>query len=167
MFCPIWGGIAKDEIKLCPLSERNTAEEIIKILESVFGNTLSMPERQRLFFERKQAHFESLREYSHALLKLYENVQQLETGAFTSKDKALSMQFSESVRDPILRRELKQIVRTKPDITFIALRDEAIKWSEEQGTSSLGHRMATSSETTAAKPEGIPPVDISNILNKQ
>ena len=40
--------------------------------------------------------------------------------------------FAEGLRDRILRREIKQQLRQRPDVQFIDLREEAIRWSEEE-----------------------------------
>ena len=40
--------------------------------------------------------------------------------------------FAEGLRERILRRKIKQQLRQRPDVQFIDLREEAIRWSEEE-----------------------------------
>ena len=47
-------------------------------------------------------------------------------------DRVLAEHFAEGLRDRVLRREIKQQLRQRPDIQFIDLREEAIRWSEEE-----------------------------------
>jgi hypothetical protein len=51
---------------------------------------------------------------------------------FGNEDKAMRDQFSENVKDAFLRKHLKRILRTQPNITFMELREEAMLWAEEE-----------------------------------
>ena len=58
-------------IKLRSLKTKDNADNILNTLENVFGNTRSMPKRQRRFFDIKQKEGISLRAFSQTLLKLF------------------------------------------------------------------------------------------------
>ena len=49
-----------------------------------------------------------------------------------SRDQALRDQFSDNVRDPLLRKELKRMIRSNSDDTFLEIREEALPWMEEE-----------------------------------
>lgn len=74
---------------------------------------------------------ESLREYSHALLSLMEVIKRRSPRVIPNADHLVRDQFIEYVRDGMLRRELKRSVRLNPNVSFLTIRSEAIRWVEE------------------------------------
>lgn len=74
--------------------------------------------------------------------------------AVANADVALRDQFIEGVRDAALRRELRKLVRDKPQSTLIEVRDEAIMWSLEDPklrASKVALNRNVSSEATEAQ----------------
>ena len=77
---------AKEEVKLHPRAERNTSDKICSILLEAFGERRTTPQLLKSFYERKQTDTETLRQFSQAMLEIY-NL-------------------------PILRKELKRMIRS-------------------------------------------------------
>lgn len=75
----------------------------------------------------------SRRSFSLALCQLKKQITLRSPTADVSRDQALRDQFPDNVKDPVLRKELKKIVRSSPDCKFIEVREEALRWSEEDG----------------------------------
>lgn len=124
-------GEARNEIKYRSKEEREDPETVFKILIELYGCSQSYVGLYKQFFERRQKEGESLNEYSHALMSLLEMVLRSNSNSIPNSEIVLRDQFAENVRDSMLRRELKGIVRRDPRITLIALRQEAIRWVQE------------------------------------
>ena len=125
-------GSAREEIKYRSHHVRQSPEQILHILQDMFGDRNNITILQRNFFERKQMETESLREFSYALLKLLNKVTNRDEALIPNRNRTLCDQFAQHVADPILRKELKRVIRINPDIDFLDLRQEAILWSEEE-----------------------------------
>lgn len=124
-------GEAKAEIRFCSLTDRENPEVVLQILKELYGSSSSFVGLQKQFFERKQKDNESLKEFSHSLWALIGDIQCSYPNKLIDPDILVRDQFVEHVRDVALRRELKSIVRQNSSISFLALRQEAIKWAEE------------------------------------
>lgn len=124
-------GQARNEIKYRSSAVRESHEQIITVLKEVYGCSKSYVYWQQRFFDRKQRESESLFEFSHALMELMEKVKQSKEGSITNSDIVLRDQFCENVRDHMLRRELKRLVRADEGLTLLDIRREATRWVEE------------------------------------
>lgn len=125
-------GAAKEEIKYRSNGIRQNPSRIVKVLQDAFGGKDNITKLQKNFLDRVQRQGESLREYSYALMDLIRKVIRKDDSLIPNKDKSLCDQFSQNVQDVMLRKHLKRLVRSDPDITFLGLREEAIMWSEEE-----------------------------------
>ncbi|CAL9687175.1 unnamed protein product [Knipowitschia caucasica] len=124
-------GEAKDEIRYRTRTEREDPERIMSILRELYGCVRSYVSLQECFFSRKQQEGESLHEFSHALCCLMEKVERCAPRKMADSHILLRDQFVEHVLDPNLRRELKRLVREKPECTLLEVRAEAIRWERE------------------------------------
>ena len=122
---------AKEEVKLRPTAERDTSDKICNILLEAFGERRTTPQLLKSFYERKQKDTETLREFSHALCEIYNRIYSRDTTIIPSRDQALRDQFADNVRDPLLRKELKCMVRSNSSSKFLEVREEALHWAEE------------------------------------
>lgn len=127
---------AKAEIRFRSLAERVNPDTILTILKGLYGSSSSFVSLQKQFFDRKEKEGESLKEFSHSLRALIEDIQRAYPNRLTDPDTLVRDQFVEYVRDVLLQRELKSIVRQNPSISFLDLRQEAIRWAEEGWASS-------------------------------
>lgn len=124
-------GEARNEIKYRPIATRENPESIIEVLREVYGCAKSYVHWQQRFFNRKQKDNETLFEFSRALMEMLDKVKQSNEGAIRNPDIVLRDQFCENVCDPMLRRELKRLVRTDSGLNLLAVRKEAIRWVQE------------------------------------
>ena len=105
---------------------------ILECLRKAFGNKESVTLLQQRFFERQQKDKESIRDYSYALLQLFDDVEKRDSNVFPDKQRTLCDQFANNLLDPLIRKKMKQLVRRNPTMEFFTLRDEAIEFSEEE-----------------------------------
>lgn len=124
-------GAARDEIKCQGLKDCSNADYLFDALGKAFGEKCSSTQIRRLLYERRQGDRETLREFSRSLVELVDRLIFKDPSAKRDKDHVLNEVFSENVRDPSLRRELKQFQRTKRTDQFNDLREYAILWAEE------------------------------------
>lgn len=124
-------GEAKEEIRYRPRADREDPERIFTILQELYGCSKSYVTLQEDFFSRRQEEGESLKEFSHALFCLMEKITAHAPNVVTNGAMLLRDQFAEHVLDPTLRRELKKLIREKPESTLLDIRREAIRWEQE------------------------------------
>ncbi|XP_076839956.1 uncharacterized protein LOC143484854 [Brachyhypopomus gauderio] len=111
-------GEAKAEIRFRSEVERKDPERIFVILKEVFSHSQSYVVLQQQFFQRRQL-----------------------------EDLLVRDQFVEHVRDGMLRRELKRSIRSNPDMSFLDIRSEAIRWVEEGDHAATPRARAYSCDT--------------------
>ena len=124
-------GVARDEIRLRPGNEWDKPDSFYTILRDVFGEKLTKTQLLQRFFSRKQRDQEHIQDFSHALMSMAEHIGKAFPGAMDNKDQNLRDTFIENLRDPMLRRDLKRIVREHPTKTFNDVREEARRTLEE------------------------------------
>ena len=124
-------GEARIEIKYQSSLVRDDADEIFKVLRELYGSSHSHISLQRKFFNRKQLEGESLLEYSHALMIIMDQVKKSNVSAVSNPQVVLRDQFCEGVRDRVLSRELKGLVRQHVDWSLLDVRKEAMRWVTE------------------------------------
>ncbi len=83
------------------------------------------------FYARRQLEGEDFRDFSHALSQLLNSALQQSHSAVSDPQLALRDQFLEGIRDTTLRRELRKLVREKPQSTLFDVREEAMMWFVE------------------------------------
>ena len=147
------GGEARQEIKYRTTAEKSNPQRILDILQEIYGQPQSLTKLQKQFFDRRQRDGESVREYSHALMAIMEEINHCKVKDAWCGDFALRDQFAENVCDGSLRRELKKSIRQQPAISFFELRKEAIQWGEEaDGGLERRRRVVGSCEKMEAAP---------------
>lgn len=125
-------GPAKDEIRYRASPEKNTPQKILTILKDAFGERATTSELMTEFYQCKQDYSETLRDFSHKLMKKLDRVLRLNNSYVTDKDKLLRNKLSENVTNTCLKRELKKIIRARPTITFTDIREEALVLARDQ-----------------------------------
>jgi hypothetical protein len=65
---------AKDEIRLRPLLERDTADKILYLIHSIYDGDDSVTQLQELFFQRNQKDDDTLQDYSLNLMKIFDQI---------------------------------------------------------------------------------------------
>lgn len=125
-------GDARHEIRYWPKEDARTPRRVLEILLEVFGEKRSVSQLQELFYLRKQLEGESIRSFAAALQGLLETLTRKDSRSVNDPDRVLAEHFAEGLKDRVLRREVKQQLRLRPDMAFVELREEAIMWSEEE-----------------------------------
>lgn len=105
--------------------------KVLAILEELYGCSESYVALQQAFFSRRQQEGETLHEFSLALMGLMGKVKHCAPIAMPNAETLLRDQFVEHVLNCSLRRELKQLVRQRPESTLLDVRAEAIRWERE------------------------------------
>ncbi len=126
----IWAnleGAARDEAKCLSSEDRKQPILLKKALESTFGEKLSLPQLMAKLYARKQEAGDTVQQYGRALLLLSHRI----VAKGGSTDKIIQSVFADNVRDGSLRRELKGILRKKPEVPFADLREAAQNWEED------------------------------------
>ena len=119
------GGEARQEIRYRPQVDRKDPQRILDILKEIYERPQSLTRLQRQFFDRRQRQGESIREYSHALLAIMEEIKYCPVEQTWCNNSTLRDQFAENVSDVALRRELSKTIRHQPNIFFFYIRKEA------------------------------------------
>ncbi|XP_076472203.1 uncharacterized protein LOC143301654 [Babylonia areolata] len=122
-------GPARRELMLRDLEDTNTPEKVTGILLGVFGDGRRVTTLLSILFSRVQQPEESIMDYSHALRSMERTIQMKTTGALTAD--MLRDHFISGLRNTLLKRELRQVVRREPQTTFIQARDEALRLQRE------------------------------------
>lgn len=125
-------GPALEEVRLCVGNQSRQASDLFTFLREAFGERRSGTQLLQTFYNRKQLDGEDLRNYSHALSRLLSSVAKQSPGGLANEEGILRDQFVEGVRDAALRRELRKIIREKPHLTLLEVRNEAVLWSMEE-----------------------------------
>ena len=103
-------GPAKREAKLHVQKDSNV-DDIFRLLIATFSGTKSYTEVQKKFYESRQNQEESIRDFSYALNKLMQKIEQVKPESVHNRDEVLRDLFINGIRDTILRRELKKSER--------------------------------------------------------
>ena len=124
-------GGARAEIRLCPPSERSTAERIIERILQTYECYETPSTRWEDFYGRRQRGGESIQEFSLNLLKLLRKVEIASPESsplLDNKDAILNERFSSGLADAALRREVRRYVQENPNLKFADLRSKVMSW---------------------------------------
>lgn len=122
-------GSGLEEVRLC--GEPKTPGELFTLLQEAYAEKRSVAQLLQAFYSRHQREGEDLQEFSHALSQVLRLALRQSPDAVSHAKTAVRDQFIEGVRDSSLRRELRKMVREKPQSTLLEVREEAIAWSLE------------------------------------
>lgn len=151
-------GAAKRETRLLSEAERADPKEVLKLLETQFGERLTPSQLVSEFHGRKQHKGETLREFSHALLELLDRVckaYEPEGPPFADKDKTLRDRFIDGVSDQSLHFTLFDRVERDGTVKFKAIRDYAFKISPEAGKQHAQSTVIESSKVPFQEASGL------------
>ncbi|KAL9972773.1 hypothetical protein ACROYT_G019142 [Oculina patagonica] len=124
-------GPAKEEVRMYSKKERSNPDFLLDVLAQAFGEKGSSSQLLKMFYERKQKQNGTLRGYSYSLNELLKRTTKADPKAVPDPEKTLWDQFADNVRDPLLRKEPKKFIRERQP-AFLDLREEALRWSEEE-----------------------------------
>lgn len=124
-------GSALDEVKLRMGGGTNQPSDLFSYLRGAFREKRTTPQLWHAFYARKQLEGEDFRDFSHSLSQLLSSALQQSPNAVSDPQFTLRDQFIEGMRDAALRRELRKLVREKPQSTLFEVREEAMMWVME------------------------------------
>lgn len=128
-------GPALEEARFCMGGQSVGPSFLFSYLRNAFGEKRNSTQLLQTFYNREQAVGEDLRDYSHALSQIMSSILKQSTDAIPNEKVVLREQFIEGLRDTALRRELRKLVREKPDSSLLDVRSEALLWEMEDGRS--------------------------------
>ena len=100
----------KIEIRLEIDPTRSSSNELLTLLQKIYGVTKTWFELEVEFYARNQQHGETLTQYSHELMKILFLLQKVAADPKDS-DKMLKQKFADGVLDVDLQQELKRLNR--------------------------------------------------------
>ena len=131
-------GAARQEIKHRPAKEKCDADSILQILLDTFGERLTLGQLMRKVYNRTQRGGESVSEFAYALLSLRSRME-AKSGS-PDAEKAIKEQFQDGLSDPVLRRDVKRLVKEQPRLPFLDVRNWAIEMEEGERDTPVNHR---------------------------
>lgn len=124
-------GNAKAEIRLHPIDQRSTGEEILNILEHVFVIKDTVTQLLQKFYQRDQNESETLENYSRILMQMQERINKKVDKKMQITDVNLTERFIDGIRDRVVRQELRKIVVEQSTIPFQEFRLRMLKWVDD------------------------------------
>ena len=106
-------------------------DDVYEGLLGAFTELVNAYEALDDFYSRKQEDGESIRDFSYAMMTLLDRAVTIDSGCVANKDRCLRDTFIEKLRDKYLRKHLKSCVRQNTGMSFKAIKEEALRWSEE------------------------------------
>lgn len=125
-------GSALEEIRLCSDGDPKDPNELFTLLREAYAEKRTVAQLLQAFYGRQQREDEDIQEYSHALSQILRVALKQKPDAVSDAKMAVRDQFIEGVQDSSLRRELRKMIREKPQSTLLNVREEAIAWSLEE-----------------------------------
>jgi hypothetical protein len=122
-------GQARTEVVSLPNDRRQSSEQILTHLRSVFSDKRPLVLLLEDFNRRQQQEGESVLQFSHALQNLADRCNT--SRANSVPPEIVRDRFSEKLLDPALRQELRRLRRSTPDATLAQLREEAMNWARD------------------------------------
>lgn len=124
----------RSEIRCHPKSVQDDPEKLLTVLLDIYGERRGVSELIGVFYQVHQQNGEAVRSFSHRLKRAFDQLQvrQRQMESRPLEESVLRDQFVSQLRSSLHRRQLKEIVFEKKDVSFFDVRDVAIRWSEEE-----------------------------------
>ncbi|KAG8548994.1 hypothetical protein GDO81_023217 [Engystomops pustulosus] len=120
---------------LRPARQRERFEQILSLLEDVYGDVTSEAVLRKRFFSCYQKENESLSQYANSLRELMAALEKKEVAgaaSFTNTELVMRDQFLLGMRSQPLRRTLRERVKLDPHLTLQQVLKEAITLEREE-----------------------------------
>lgn len=117
-------GEARREVLAMPADQRASVTNITSFLKSIYGDIIPLANLRSQFFTRKQRTDENVRQFALVLQELSNRL--TVRGDTTTSGNVLRDQFISGLLDSVLRRELRNMVRTTSTLTFEEIKREAM-----------------------------------------
>lgn len=130
-------GHAQETVLLRPESERKTLEQVVKILERVYGGKPEAGDLQAQLFYRLQGEEEGLPQYANALQRLMRQMHTAEPELAQTPgyaDRTLRDQFLRGLYNPVIKSALRERLRVEKKLTFQELLEEAVSRTQAENS---------------------------------
>ena len=118
------GGVAKEEVLCTPIHDRDDFEKLSALLVKRFGSPESVQSLTGTLYSRTQLHGETLADFSRALIRLHDRMENVAVNAQEKdalaqlRESTLKEQFVRGVLDISVRRELRKLLLGQADLSF-------------------------------------------------
>lgn len=113
--------------------ETEDPDRLLDSIRANYGEKRSVSKLLGVFQATRQRRSEGVKAFSHRLREAFDDLKtrQRETGATVVGPRILRDHFVESLTDHILRRQLRQVVAAEPGLSFLELREMAVRWEDD------------------------------------
>lgn len=169
------GGVAKEEVLCTPTEDRDSFAQLSALLVKRFGAPETVQSLTRALYSRTQLVGESLADFSRALIRLHDRMEHTAVNAQERdalnqlRESALKEQFCKGVRDMSIKRELRKLLYSQPDLSFSELREFALDMFPNTEQSCEAEDSTVDCDTAMAlKAAAAPPVNgLSELIDCQ
>ena len=109
---------------------RPVATDVLGLLREALGDQRPLTQLLTAFHCRHQRPEETVLEFCHSLQVLATRITHRDPEALPAK--TIRDRFCEGLEEAALKRELRRMARNDPEVTFAALRQEALRWVREE-----------------------------------
>ncbi|XP_076472839.1 uncharacterized protein LOC143302180 [Babylonia areolata] len=124
-------GKARREVLAYTGDEINTPQKVLEILRRTFGDSRPLTGLMSAFHGRRQAPGQSVLEFAQELRNMEARINERDGDDVSAE--MLRDRFIEGLTSAPLKRELRRLVRERDSTTFCTIRDEALRWTREEG----------------------------------
>ena len=127
------GPEVKDEIMMHDDAHRQDPYELLRLLNKLYGCKRNLSERMSDFYGCRQGIHESVLTYSRRLHKIAEGVRhrQVQEQLAQLEESIERDVFIQGLLDNTLKKRLKESVYRQMSSTFLEVRNEAVRWTED------------------------------------
>ena len=108
-------------------------QRMLQTIATTYGERRSVSCLLGSFQWTRQRHGETCGAFSHRLRDAFDNLlaRQRDTDVTMVSGRLLRDHFADSLLDSILRRQLRERIANTPDVSFLELREQAIRWEDD------------------------------------
>lgn len=145
------GEMVRAEVKCQDKELQTDPDRVLDLIVGTFGERRSGSQLLSVFVSLKQRQAESVREYSHRINSAFDAVKAKTPNVDPS---LLRDHFIEGLAAPLLKRDLKEEVFKDPKLTFLRIRDIAIRRADYEDEASCMVDKISVPVKNVATPEG-------------
>lgn len=125
-------GEAKREVQAAPEEKRNTFKAVLDYLQDLYGDKTPVAALRAQFFNCRQGPTQSIRSFALQLRELFVRLKNRDNHGLGDEDTLMRDQFLLGLRDGPIRQCLKTQLRRDTDLTYEAIRREALALELDQ-----------------------------------
>ena len=130
-------------------------QRMLQTIATTYGERRSVSCLLGSFQSTRQRHGETCRAFSHRLRDAFDNLlaRHCDTDVTMVSGRVLRDHFADSLLDSILRRQLRERIANTPDVSFLELREQAIRWEDDLDGDKTREVVASHYVSTGGKDE--------------